>query len=434
MSPPIVGLIVFAIFFILMFLRMPIGLAMGLSAVLGMMYLVKAGAALNIAGMMPFRTSLEYVYSVLPLFLLMGQLVTVTGVSTDLYRAAYKLVGHIRGGLCIATTIACAAFAAICGDALTGTATFGTVAFPEMKRYKYNTELAAGTIAAGGTLGILIPPSLVFIIYGMITANSIGALFISGIIPGLLMAALYTITIYLICRFRPDFGPAGPRSTPREQLSAVLDVWPAVLLFLIVIGGIYFGVFTATEAAAFGAFWAFIIVLLKRRITRQNFTQALLGTLKLLASIFVLFAGAMVFSVFLTMSELPNYLAAILGGSGLSPTVIALLIIFMYMILGCVMDAVAMILLVTPLVYPLVLAIGFDPLWFGVITVISVMQGGMTPPVGLNCFIMHQVQPDVPLSTIFRGVMPFWGATMVTIFIVLLFPQLATFLPGLMMR
>lgn len=432
MSPIVVGVLGLVALFILMFLRMPIGLAMGLVGFLGIMQLTRAGVALSVLGSTPYSTSIIYIFSVFPLFLLMGQLAFVAEISGDLYKAAYKWFGHLPGGLAIATTGASAGFAAICGDALTGTATMASVALPEMRRYKYSPALASGTIAAGGTLGILIPPSIIFILYGVLTEQSIGELFIAGIIPGVILAGLYGLTIGLICWFRPKYGPPGPKASYRERLSAFKGVWAMLLLFLLVIGGIYAGVFTPTEAAAFGAFGAFIIALAKRQLSRQSLTHALMETLKLVAIVYAILIGAMIFSIFLAMSKIPIELADTLVGLGLTPIIIMVLVIVMFVILGCVIDSLALILLIIPVIYPLIQAIGFDPIWFGVITVIVMQQAMMTPPVGMSCFVMAGAARDIPLSTIFRGVIPFWVATMVCIIILIAFPQLALFLPGLM--
>jgi len=432
MSPVVVGVLGLVVLFILMFLRMPIGLAMGLAGFLGIMYLSKAGAALSILGIIPYDSSTVYIFSVFPLFLLMGQLTAVAGISGDLYYAAYKWMGHLRGGLAIATTAASAGFAAICGDALSGTATMASVSLPEMRRYRYSPALASGTIAAGGTLGILIPPSIIFILYGILTEQSIGKLFIAGIIPGLFLAGLYGLTILLICRLRPEHGPHGPMASYKERLSSLKGVWSMLLLFIVVIGGIYIGVFTPTEAAAVGAFGAFIIALAKRRLSRQTFTSALMETLRLVAIVFAIVIGASIFSVFLARSRIPLELAGVMVGLGLSPIVVMILVLLMFVILGCVIDSLALILLMIPIIYPLIQAIGFDPIWFGVITVLVMQQAMMTPPVGMSCFVMAGAARDIPLSTIFRGVVPFWIATMVCIIILIAFPKLALFLPGLM--
>jgi len=411
---------------------MPIGLAMALVGFAGIAVLGKIGSALSVLGSTPFNTSTIYLYSVFPLFLLMGQFVFVSGASTDLFKAAYKWVGNLRGGLAIATTLACAGFAAVCGDGLTATVTMASVSLPEMKKYRYSTALASGTIAAGGTLGILIPPSIIFILYGVITEQSIGELFIAGVIPGLILAGLYVITIITLCRMHPEYGPPGPLVSIKERLVAIKDVWAILALFILVIGGIYVGIFTATEAAAIGAFGAFILALVKRQLNKQSLIRSLKETLGMAGLVFVILIGAMIFSTFLALTKIPMDLATALVGSGLPPLAIIVLILIMYIILGCVIDSLALILLMTPIIFPVILAIGFNPIWFGVITVICMQQAMMTPPIGMSCFVLAGAAKDIPLSTIFRGVLPFWLATVFCIILLIAFPKLALVLPGLM--
>jgi len=432
MGPGLVGVIGLAVLFLLMFLRLQIGLAMALVGFLGTWYLTSTGSALSVLGNSPYNTSTVYIYSVFPLFLLMGQFVYISGASGDLFHAAYKWLGHQRGGLAIATTAASAGFAAVCGDGLTATATMASVSLPEMKKYKYSLALASGTIAAGGTLGILIPPSIIFILYGVLTEQSIGHLFIAGIIPGVILAALYGLTIIVMCRIHPDYGPPGPKASYKERILATRGVWPILLLFIVVIGGIYIGIFTATEAAAFGAFGAFILALLKKRISRHSLAYTLIETIRLVGLVFVIMIGAMIFSVFLALTKIPLDLASTLVGLGLSPLPIMILILLAFIILGCVIDSLALILLMTPIIFPVIVAVGFDPIWFGVITVIVMQQAMMTPPIGMSCFVLAGAARDIPLSTIFRGITPFWIATVVCIIILIAFPQLALFLPGLM--
>lgn len=432
MDPLILGLLGLVIMLVLIFFRMPIGLVMAAVGFGGLVYLRGFEIAFNNLAITAFGNTTVYALTVLPLFLLMGQIIVVADISRDIYSATYKWFGHLPGGLAIATTAACAGFAAICGDAITGTATMATVALPEMRKYNYSMEHASGCIAAGGTLGILIPPSIILILYGVITEQSIGSLFIAGFLPGVLLAALYILVSIIMCTINPDHGPRGPKFSFIEQLAELKHVWAVLALFTLIIGGIYTGLFTPTEAGAIGAFGSFIILIIKKRFTVKAIYTALFQTMKLMGLIYLILIGAMVFSVFLSLSQMPFALTEFMIGLGLSPVGTLLIIIALFIIFGCLIDSLALVLLFTPIFFPVVSSIGFDPLWFGVIIVIVMQQAMMTPPIGMSCFIISAVAKDVPLTSVFKGVMPFWLATIAIIIILIAFPQITLFLPGIM--
>ena len=344
----------------------------------------------------------------------------------------HKWLGHLRGGLAMATVGACAAFAAVSGSSLATAATMGTVALPEMRRYKYDPALAAGCIAAGGSIGILIPPSVPLIIYGILANQSIGKLFIAGIIPGVLEAIFYIITIYILCRLNPARGPSGSKTGFMEKITSLKATWGVLLLFIIVIGGIYFGIFSPTEAAGVGACGACIFAMVRRRLGWPNFKASVVGTVKTTSMIFVIFLGAMILGYFLAVTRLPFELADFVGGLPVNRYVILGLILAVYFVLGCIMDSLAMILLTVPIFYPLITALGFDPIWFGIIIVRAAEIGLITPPVGLNVFVICGITKDIPMYTIFKGIIPFIIADICHVILLVTVPQVATFLPGLM--
>ncbi len=432
MDPLITGGLGLLVLLVLVFLRMPIGLVMAAVGFAGLVYLRGFEIAFDNLAITAFGSTIIYALTVLPLFLLMGQITVVADMSKDIYSATYKWFGHLPGGLAIATTAACAGFAAICGDAITATATMATVALPEMRKYNYSMEHASGCIAAGGTLGILIPPSIILILYGVITEQSIGSLFIAGFLPGIVLALLYILVSVTMSLINPRHGPRGPKFGLREQLAEFRHVWAILALFALIIGGIYLGIFTPTEAGAIGAFGSFIILLIKRKFTAKNIYTALLETMRLVGFIFLIMIGAMIFSVFLSLSQMPFALTDFMAGLGLPPVGTMLIVILVFIIFGCFIDSLALVLLFTPIFFPVVSSIGYDPLWFGVIIVIVMQQGMMTPPIGMSCFIITAVAKDVPLSTVFRGVLPFWAVTIVIIILLIAFPQIALYLPGIM--
>jgi len=430
MSTNAVAIIGFVSLFALMLLRVPIGMAMGLVGVAGFGYLTSAGPALKIVGHTTMRTVTDFNYAVVPLFLLMGSFATTSGMSRELFRAANAFIGHLRGGLGIATILACGGFAAICGSSVATAATFSRVAYPEMRRFKYPQSFATGVIAAGGTLGIMIPPSTVLAIYGIITEQDIGKLFVAGVIPGILAVFMYAITVTLIGHLRPGFLPKGEKATWSERIESVKGVWATLLLFAFVIGGLYGGLFTATEAAGAGAGGAFIIGLVRGRLSGKDILRCLLETTRTTAAVFTILIGALLFGYFLTITQTPQKVTEFLTGLGIGNYGVLTVILIMYLLLGCLMDALAMIILTVPIIFPVIKQMGFDPIWFGVVIVMTVELGLIHPPVGMNIFVIKSVLEDVKISTIFAGVIPFIITDIIRLAILVAFPILATWLPS----
>jgi len=431
-SPLTAGLIGAALMLTLMLLRMPIAFSMAFIGLIGFWYLRGFAPALSIFMNVPYGTAATFLFTVLPFFVFMGLLCFHSGVSRELYETAYAWVGDRQGGLAMATIGGCAGFAAICGDSLATAATMGAISLPEMKKYKYNSSLATGSVAAGGTLGILIPPSVGFIIYGLLTEESIGMLFIAGIIPGILLAGMFMFSIYIRCRFNPALGPKGGQTTFIEKVKSLKGTWATLLLFLFVMGGIYGGAFTPTEGGALGAFGALVIALVRRKITRKGFTQALLDTGQNTSMILLIIVGVFILGYFVSMSEIPLQLSNWIVSLEVSRYVILALILFLYVLLGMLMNIIPMIMITLPIFYPTILALGFDPIWFGVVMVIMMEMGQITPPVGVNVFVIAGVAKDVPMGTIFKGILPFWGVEVVCIILLTAFPQIALFLPNMM--
>jgi tripartite ATP-independent transporter DctM subunit len=432
MTPTITGFVGIGILLIILFSRMPIAFGMGLVGFFGFAYLVGFGPALGLLKTVPYSTFSSHSLSVIPLFILMGAFAFSAGLSRDLYQAAYKWLGHLRGGLAMATVGACACFAAISGSSMATAATMGTVALPEMKKYKYDPALATGAVAAGGSMGILIPPSVILIIYGIITEQSIGKLFLAGFIPGVMEAVFYMLVIALMTRFKPQLGPRGPQTDIFEKLKALAGTWEVLTLFIIVIGGIYMGIFTPTEAAGIGAFGAFIFAVGKKRLTWTAFKGSLSSSIRTSVMVFAIILGAMLLGYFLTVTRIPFDLAGYVSGLQLNRYVILILILLTFIVLGCVIETMAIILLTVPIFFPLIVQLGFDPIWFGILVVRATEIGLLTPPVGLNVFVIKGVAPDVPIGTIFRGIVPFLIADICHVAVLIAFPQLVLFLPDMM--
>lgn len=432
MTPLEVGLIGIGVLLVVLFSRMPIGIVMAVIGFAGFAYLSGWDAALATLKTVPYSTFASYDLSVIPLFVLMGTLCFYAGLSKDLYSTVHKWIGHLPGGLAMATVGACAIFAAVSGSSVATAATLGTVALPEMKKYKYSDALATGAIASGGTMGILIPPSTGFIIYGVITEQSIGKLFLSGIIPGILEALFYIATIFILTKLNPLIGPPAPPTRFIEKITAFKTTWVVFVLFIVVMGGLYFGIFTPTEAAGVGAFGAFVFALARRSLTWKSFKGSLTDTGKTTAMIFLVLMGAMMLGYFLSISRLPFELANIIGGMGVNRYIILIAILFLFLCLGCVMDSLAILLLTVPIFYPVVISLGFDGIWFGVLTVRACEIGLITPPVGVNVYVIKGVAKDVPMGTIFRGIVPFLIADICEVSLLIAVPQLSLFLPGFM--
>ena len=432
MSLSTIGIIGIIVLIVLLYSKMPVGFAMGFLGLIGFSYVVNFNAGLNLLARDVWDVFSSYNLTVIPLFVFMGQIAFHAGISRRLYDSAYVLLGHRRGGLAMTTVGACAGFSAICGSTNATAATMATVALPEMKRYGYDMGLATGTVAAAGSLGILIPPSVIFIVYGILTEQSIGKLFAAGILPGILLCLLFLLTIHLRVMKNPSLAPPGPKSNIREKFKSFAGILETLLLFALVMGGIFFGIFTPTEAAAIGAFMTLLIAIIRRQLYWKGFIQSLADTTKISCMIMVIVTGAVIFGHFMAITRIPYLLADYVSSLPLPPHAIIGVIIFVYLIGGCFMDALAMIMLTIPIFFPVVQKLGFDPIWFGVVIVLITEMGVITPPVGINVYVVYGVARDVPLEKIFRGVFPMLISLLVCNLLLILFPQIALWLPGLM--
>jgi C4-dicarboxylate transporter, DctM subunit len=426
------ALVGFAAFLALAFLRVPMAFAMGIVGFVGFAYKVNLNAAAAMIGQTTYETGLSYTLSVIPLFILMGNFVVRARMSEELYRAAYTFFGHLRGGLAMSTVIACAGFGAICGSSIATAATFTKVAYPSMRKFGYKDALAAGAIAGGGTLGILIPPSTIMVIYGIMTETNIGKVFVAGILPGIIATLLLCLAVRWITWRDPDAGPPGERSSGAQRLDAVKRVWPVVLLFVLVIGGIYAGVFTATEGAGIGAGGAFVFALARRALTWKILIEVLIESARTTSMLFMILIGALIFANFINYTSMPADLKDFAAQFKSTPWLVVAAICVIYVVLGTAMEELSMILLTVPLFFPMVIGLGYDPVWFGIVVVIVVQIGLISPPVGMNIFVVKNLIRHLSISTVFRGVTPFTVALVAMLAIIVVFPQLATFLPGFM--
>ncbi|MCR9220869.1 MAG: TRAP transporter large permease [Alphaproteobacteria bacterium] len=430
MSDSLIGLAGFGLALLLVLLRVPVAVAMGVVGAAGFAYLNGWPALAFVMGSAPFEATNPYTLSVVPLFIAMGVFATHAGLSTSLFRAVHAFVGHFRGGLAMAAIGACAGFGAICGSSLATAATMGRVALPEMRRHGYADSLATASIAAGGTLGVLIPPSILLVIYALLTEQSIGALFLAAVFPGLLGTALYMAAVSARLRLDPTLADKAERLPWAARARIAAGVWPVLGLFVVVVGGIYVGLFSPTEAAAVGAVGAFLMALVRRALDRATFRACLLETAQLTAMIFLILIGAGLFNYFIETTGLPQFLVAQVEGVGLTPFGVILILMAFYIVLGCFMDALSMILLTVPFVFPLVTSLGIDPIWFGVLLVTVAELGLITPPVGMNLFVIMGVARDVSLGTVSRGVVPFLLADVVRLALLIAFPAIALWLPA----
>ncbi|MFH1059274.1 MAG: TRAP transporter large permease subunit [Pseudomonadota bacterium] len=427
------GLYGMAFLMALLLLGMPIGFAMGMVGFIGMGVLgFNLTPAFNALGSSPYHTTASFILAVAPLFILMGLMATEAGISKELFDTAYKWLGRLPGGLAMAAVAACSGFAAVCGDSMATAVTMGSVALPEMKRKSYQPSLACGALAAGGTLGILIPPSVGFIFYAIVTEESVGKLFIAGIVPGFLLAAMFIAAIWVIAKLRPELAPPGEPSTLREKLLSLKGVVGMLLLFVLILGGMLGGLFSPTEGGAVGVAGAFVISIARRKLTWAGLRSACEQTVFITTKLLMILVGVAILGFFMAATRLPFELASLITDSGLNRYMVLLGVIVLYIILGCLMNVIPMILLTLPAIFPSIVALGFDPIWFGVLTVIIMEMGQITPPVGVNVFALSSVADGVPMSTIFAGILPFFLCMCLLLFVIIVYPPLATGLVGLL--
>jgi len=435
MDPVIVGVIGTLLVFVLLSLGMPIAFSMLLVGFLGISHLASVDAALPVLARTVYETTSHYPYTVIPLFVVMGGFAGSSGMTQQLYAAFDKWLRVLPGGLGVATIAACAGFAGVSGSSVATAAAMGTVAIPEMNRFNYSPRLSAGTVAAGGTLGFLIPPSIGFVVYGMLTEQSIGKLLIAGVVPGVLLALAYIVIIVSWVKIYPEAAPISPEAVSwHEKVAALLPVWEPLVIFLVVMGGIYFGFFTPTEAGGVGATVLFLVALAKGRLQWSAFKAGLLESVSISVMVLFLVAGANVFSTFLALSTIPIQVSTWVVSLAVSRYAVLAIIILIYLFLGCFLDAISMMVLTMPVIFPVIIDLGFNPVWFGVIAVLMMEAGLLTPPMGLNVFTVAGVARDVPLESIYRGILPFLLSIFVVVVIIILFPQLAIFLPNMMLR
>ncbi len=434
MSPVTIGLVGIVVLLGLLAIRMPVGIALIVVGLVGFAAVAGWDAALGLLGASPFEHSFNYELSVIPLFVLMGNFAMVSGMSGDAYTAGQRWVGHWRGGLASATVVACSVFAAVSGSSVASAATMGAVALPEMRRRGYDARLATGCVAAGGTLGILIPPSTGFVVYAILTEESIGRLFLAGFFPGLLLTALFVATIGLLTRFRPEMGPAVARATLAERIDGLRQVSALVVMIVVTLGGIYVGVFTPTEAAAIGALFSIVLAFWRRRVTRSRFVDALLQTARTTSFVFLILIGAHLFSPFLAVAQISATISTFIENVDASPQMVLVMLLVLYIVLGTFLEGFAMLVLTLPIVFPVIIDLGFDPIWFGVVMVIVLEMGLISPPVGINVFVVKGIAEDVPMKDIFIGILPFWAAMLVCLVLLVAFPEIALFLPNSMIQ
>ena len=430
MTPLTTGVVCSVLLLALMLVRVPLAIAMIFCAGMGIVLVQGWPATMFQLGVAPYAA--DYGLSVVPLFILMAEFASRTKLARELYIAGAAFVGHWRGGLAIATLLGCAGFATISGSSLATTATVGGVALKEMETMRYRPALAAGAVASGGTLGILIPPSVLMVIYCVLTEQSIGRLFAAGIVPGLLLTALFAVAVIAWTFVRPHDAPRSVRQPIAARLAALAAVWPVAILFVGVIGGIYSGLFTATEAAGVGAFGAALIAWLLGRMSREVFIESVKSAAVTSAMVFLIVIGSSLFSTFLSVAGITQALQSLVETSQLPPLGVLLVIIAIYIVLGCLMESLGMILLTVPVFYPVLMQLGYDPIWFGVILVIMVELGLVTPPVGMNLFIVRSVAPTIPMSQIILGIIPFLGSIALLVALLIAFPGIALWLPGLL--
>jgi tripartite ATP-independent transporter DctM subunit len=425
----IVGIIL--LLAVLFFLGMPVGFAMGIVGFCGFWYVVSFNAAITMVGADLWTTFSKYGLTVIPLFIFLGYLAFNAGIAEKLYSTAYKWFGHWRGGLAIATIGADELFAAICGSNTATAATMGAVALPQMKKYNYDTRLSSGTVVTGGTLGTVMPPSVVLIIIGLQTEQSIIKLFLAGILPAILLGILFILTIFVICRIYPHFGPAGPKTSFKEKIRSLTGIIEALVIFVLVIGGLYAGIFTPTEAGAVGVFFTLIITAVTKRLTWKGLLDSVMETLKISCMVFVLVSGAIIFGRFLAITRLPFMIADFAASLPVSPLVILAIVLLIYLIGGCFVDSLGFLVLTIPIFFPLGVALGFDPIWYAIIITMVTTMGAITPPVGVNIYVIKALAPEIELATIFKSVSYFLLACILCIIILIIFPQIVLVIPNM---
>jgi len=431
MSPVTTGIVGICLLLLLFLIRMPVAFAMSFVGLVGFAYLVGPEPALGLLAQDIFETFTSYPLSVIPLFILMGSFAFASGISQRLYKTTYTWVGELRGGLTIATVLACSGFAAICGSTAATAATMGKIALPEMKKYGYSDSLATGTVAAAGTLGILIPPSTILIVYGILTEESIGKLFIAGMLPGAILSLLFVVVVAILCARNPELGPPGDPTNFHEKVTSLKGIIEALILFVLTIGGLFMGWFSPTQAGAIGAGGALLIGLFRRQLTWKTFFDSSKDGLRTACMVLCIIAGATVFGHFMAVTTIPFVLAEWVSNLPIPPVAIISVVIFVYFIGGFFMDSMALVVVTIPIFFPLVMKLGYDPIWFGVMIVLVAEMGVITPPVGVNVFVIKGIAPDIPLEVIFKGILPFLAALILFTILLIFVPQIATFLPSL---
>jgi tripartite ATP-independent transporter DctM subunit len=435
MDPVIVGMLGVGLLFLFLLMCIPIAFSLMITGFLGTVYLTSINAALPMVARTVYESASQYSYTIIPLFIVMGSYAEISGISSELYDTFDKWLRRLPGGLGMATIASIAGFSSISGSSVASSAAFGKIAYPEMRRFNYSPRLAAGTVAAGATIDFLIPPSLGFVIFGMLTEQSIGKLLISGVIPGLILAGAFMVILYVWVKFNPNSALSRPEGVSwKKRISALKGIWETAIIFLLVIGGIYTGLFTPTEAAGVGATLIFLMAIWKKKLTTRIVVESLLEAVRVSVMVLFLVAGANVFSYFLALSTIPMKVSAWIVGLAVSKYVILIIIGLIYLLLGCFLDAISMMILTLPVIFPVVLTLGFDPIWFGVICVLMMGAGLITPPVGLCVYTVASIAKDAPLEEVFKGALPFLIAILFVAFLITLYPQIALFLPGLMAK
>lgn len=432
MSLTLVGIIgIIILLLVLFFLGMPVGFAMAVVGFCGFWYVVSFQAAITMVANDIWSTFSSYGLTVVPLFIFLGYLAFNSGIADRLYNTAYKWFGHWRGGLAIATIGADELFAAICGSNTATAATMGKVALPQMQKYNYDNMLSSGTIVTGGTLGTVMPPSVVLIVIGLQTEQSIIKLFLGGILPAIILGILFVLTIFVLCRINPKYGPEGPRTSFKDKIRSITGVTEAVIIFILIIGGLYLGIFTPTEAGAVGVFFTLLVTVVPRRITWKGFTSSVMETLKISAMVFFLVTGAIIFGRFLAITRLPFMIAEFASGLPVSPYIILAFVLVIYLIGGCFVDSLGFLVLTIPIFFPLGMALGFDPIWYSIILTMVTTMGAITPPVGVNIYVVKALAPEIDLATIFKSVSFFLAACIACIIILIVFPQIVLIIPNM---